>query len=143
MIYVLSTVVNHNGMNMESKFLSYKWKVNCFPSNITQRCVLRMRTHNRYILLLHKKRMLSMASFYIPTFRSTFCFFFNQRITQITEGRRSFSVSVCNILVRIICKLISDILIYLFADTTSRGLKKSHVISQPKQRKVRPSEVSR
>ena len=38
-----STVVNHNGMNMEGKFSSYKWKVPCFPSNTTQRCVLRLR----------------------------------------------------------------------------------------------------
>ena len=38
-----STVVNHNGMNMHGKFSTYKWKVPCFPSNITQRCVLRIR----------------------------------------------------------------------------------------------------
>ena len=38
-----STVVNHNGMNMEGKFSSYKWKVPCFPTNTTQRCVLRIR----------------------------------------------------------------------------------------------------
>ena len=38
-----SNVVNHNGLNMEGKFSSYKWKVPCFPSNITQRCVLRIR----------------------------------------------------------------------------------------------------
>ena len=42
-IYAPSTVVNHNGMNMEGKFSSYKWKVPCFPSNTTQRCVLRIR----------------------------------------------------------------------------------------------------
>ena len=38
-----STVVNHNGLNMEGKFSSYKWKVPCFPTNTTQRCVLRIR----------------------------------------------------------------------------------------------------
>ncbi|XP_068707487.1 protein DD3-3-like [Montipora foliosa] len=38
-----STVVNHNGMNMEGKFSSFKWKVPAFPSNVTQRCVLRIR----------------------------------------------------------------------------------------------------
>ena len=38
-----STVVNHNGMNMGGKFSSYKWKVPCFPTNTTQRCVLRLR----------------------------------------------------------------------------------------------------
>ena len=42
-IYAPSTVVNHNGMNMEGKFSTYKWKVPCFASNITQRCVLRIR----------------------------------------------------------------------------------------------------
>ena len=42
-IYAPSTVVNHNGMNMEGKFSSYKWKVPCFPTNVTQRCVLRLR----------------------------------------------------------------------------------------------------
>ena len=42
-IYAPSTVVNHNGMNMEGKFSSYKWKVPCFPTNTTQRCVLRLR----------------------------------------------------------------------------------------------------
>ena len=42
-IYAPSTVVNHNGMNMHGKFSSYKWKVPCFPSNTTQRCVLRIR----------------------------------------------------------------------------------------------------
>ena len=131
MIYVPSTAVNHNGMNMEGKFSSYKWKVTCFPSNITQRCVLRMRTHNRYILLLHKKECFRLPAFtFLPS--DPLFAFINQRITQITEGRRSFSLSVCNILVRISCKLICDILIYLFADTTSRGLMKSHVISQPK-----------
>ena len=42
-IYALSTAVNHNGINMEGKFSSYKWKVPCFPSNTTQRCVIRLR----------------------------------------------------------------------------------------------------
>ena len=42
-IYAPSTVVNHNGMNMEGKFSSYKWKVPCFPTNTTQRCLLRIR----------------------------------------------------------------------------------------------------
>lgn len=42
-IYAPSTVVNHNGMNMEGKFSSYKWKIPCFPTNTTQRCVLRLR----------------------------------------------------------------------------------------------------
>ena len=42
-IYAPSTVVNHNGMSMEGKFSTYKWKVPCFPSNTTQRCVLRLR----------------------------------------------------------------------------------------------------
>ena len=42
-IYAPSTVVNHNGINMEGKFSSYKWKVPCFPSNTTQRCVIRIR----------------------------------------------------------------------------------------------------
>ena len=42
-IYAPSTVVNHNGMNMEGKFSSYKWKVPYFPSNSIQRCVLRIR----------------------------------------------------------------------------------------------------
>jgi len=42
-IYAPSTVVNHNGVNMEGKFSSYKWKVPCFPTNTTQRCVLRIR----------------------------------------------------------------------------------------------------
>ena len=42
-IYAPSTVVNHNGMNMEGKFSSYKWKVPCFPTNTTQRCLLRLR----------------------------------------------------------------------------------------------------
>ena len=42
-IYAPSTVVNHNGMNMEGKFSSYKWKVPCFPTNTIQRCVLRIR----------------------------------------------------------------------------------------------------
>lgn len=38
-----STVVNHNGMNMDGKFSSYKWKIPHFPSNTIQRCVLRIR----------------------------------------------------------------------------------------------------
>ena len=42
-IYAPSTVVNHNGMNMEGKFSSYKWKIPHFPSNSIQRCVLRIR----------------------------------------------------------------------------------------------------
>ena len=42
-IYAPSTVVNHNGMNMEGKFSSYKWKIPYFPSNTIQRCVLRIR----------------------------------------------------------------------------------------------------
>ena len=44
-IYAPSTVVNHNGLSMgtEGKFSTYKWKVPCFPSNTTQRCVLRLR----------------------------------------------------------------------------------------------------
>ena len=42
-IYAPSTVVNHNGINMEGKFSSYKWHVPCFPTNTTQRCVLRIR----------------------------------------------------------------------------------------------------
>ena len=42
-LYAPSTVVNHNGVNMEGKFSSYKWKVPCFPSRTTQRCVLRIR----------------------------------------------------------------------------------------------------
>ncbi|KAL9983515.1 hypothetical protein ACROYT_G005699 [Oculina patagonica] len=42
-IYAPSTVVNHNGMNMEGKFSSYTWKIPYFPSNIIQRCVLRIR----------------------------------------------------------------------------------------------------
>ena len=41
--YAPSTVVNHNGMNMEGKFSSYKWKIPYFPSNSIQRCVLRIR----------------------------------------------------------------------------------------------------
>ena len=45
-IYAPSTVVNHNGVNMEGKFSSYKWKVPCFPTNTTQRCVLRIRCVN-------------------------------------------------------------------------------------------------
>ena len=67
-IYAPSTVVNHNGMNMEDKFSSYKWKVPCFRSNITQRCVLRMRSHNRYILLLHKKECFRLPAFtFLPS----------------------------------------------------------------------------
>lgn len=42
-IYAPSTVVNHNGMNMEGKFSSYTWKIPYFPSNTIQRCVLRIR----------------------------------------------------------------------------------------------------
>ena len=42
-IYAPSTVVNHNGINMNGKFSSYKWKVPYFPSQIIQRCVLRIR----------------------------------------------------------------------------------------------------
>ena len=42
-IFAPSTVVNHNGMNMEGKFSSFKWKVPFFPSNVKQRCVLRIR----------------------------------------------------------------------------------------------------
>ena len=42
-IYAPSTVVNHNGINMEGKFSSYKWKVPYFPSQTIQRCVLRIR----------------------------------------------------------------------------------------------------
>ena len=38
-----STVVNHNGMNLEGKFSSYKWKIPYFPSDTIQRCVLRIR----------------------------------------------------------------------------------------------------
>ena len=42
-IYAPSTGVNHNGINMEGKFSSYKWKVPYFPSQTIQRCVLRIR----------------------------------------------------------------------------------------------------
>ncbi|KAJ7333537.1 hypothetical protein OS493_017074 [Desmophyllum pertusum] len=42
-LFAPSTTVNHNGVNMEGKFSTYKWKVPCFPSNTTQRCVLRIR----------------------------------------------------------------------------------------------------
>ncbi|XP_068712154.1 protein DD3-3-like [Montipora foliosa] len=42
-IYAPSTVVNHNGVNMQGKFSSFKWKVPFFSSQITQRCVLRIR----------------------------------------------------------------------------------------------------
>lgn len=38
-----STVVNHNGMNLDGKFSSYKWRIPHFPSNTIQRCVLRIR----------------------------------------------------------------------------------------------------
>lgn len=33
-IYVFFIVVNYNGVNMEGKFLLYKWKVFCFFINI-------------------------------------------------------------------------------------------------------------
>ena len=42
-VYAPPTYVNHNGVTTEGKFSSYKWKVPCFPSNVTQRCVLRIR----------------------------------------------------------------------------------------------------
>lgn len=42
-IFAPSTVVNHNGMNMDGKFSSYTWKIPYFPSNTIQRCVLRIR----------------------------------------------------------------------------------------------------
>ena len=42
-IFAPSTVVNHNGMNMQGKFSSYTWKIPYFPSNTIQRCVLRIR----------------------------------------------------------------------------------------------------
>ena len=42
-IYAPSTVVNHNGINMEGKFSFYKSKVPRFPTDTTQRCVLRIR----------------------------------------------------------------------------------------------------
>ena len=42
-IYAPSTVVNHNGVNMDGKFSSYTWKIPFFPSNTIQRCVLRIR----------------------------------------------------------------------------------------------------
>ena len=42
-IYAPSSVVNHNGVNMRGTFSSYKWKVPCFPSTTTQRCVIRLR----------------------------------------------------------------------------------------------------
>ena len=42
-IFAPSTVVNHNGLNMEGKFSSYTWKIPYFPSNTIQRCVLRIR----------------------------------------------------------------------------------------------------
>ena len=42
-IYAPSTVVNHNGMNLDGKFSSYKWRIPHFPSNTIQRCVLRIR----------------------------------------------------------------------------------------------------
>ena len=42
-VYAPPTYINHNGVTTEGKFSSYKWKVPCFPSNVTQRCVLRIR----------------------------------------------------------------------------------------------------
>lgn len=45
-VYSPSTYVNHNGVTTKGKFSSYKWKVPCFPSNVTQRCVLRIRSDN-------------------------------------------------------------------------------------------------
>ncbi|CAH3141935.1 unnamed protein product, partial [Porites evermanni] len=42
-LYAPSTYINHNGVGRDGKFTSYKWKVPCFPSNVTQRCVLRIR----------------------------------------------------------------------------------------------------
>ncbi|KAM7428989.1 hypothetical protein ABFA07_020090 [Porites harrisoni] len=42
-VYAPSTYINHNGVGYDGKFTSYKWKVPCFPSNVTQRCVLRIR----------------------------------------------------------------------------------------------------
>ena len=51
-IYVPSTVVNHNGVNMEGEFSSYKWKVPCFPTNTTQRCVRRIMVCGRTLLFL-------------------------------------------------------------------------------------------
>ena len=42
-IYAPSTVVNHNGINMQGKFSSYTWKIPYFPSQTIQRCVLRIR----------------------------------------------------------------------------------------------------
>ncbi|XP_029198433.2 protein DD3-3 [Acropora millepora] len=41
--FASSTVVNHNGMSMDGKFSSFKWRIPAFPSNVTQRCVLRIR----------------------------------------------------------------------------------------------------
>ena len=57
-IFAPSTVVNHNGMNMEGKFSSYKWKVPCFPSNTTQRCVLRIRSATDFLFDYHYPRSL-------------------------------------------------------------------------------------
>ena len=45
-VYAPPTYVNHNGVTTKGKFSSYKWKVPCFPSNVTQRCVLRIRSDN-------------------------------------------------------------------------------------------------
>ncbi|CAH3132495.1 unnamed protein product [Porites lobata] len=42
-LYAPSTYINHNGVGRDGKFTSYKWKVPLFPSNVTQRCVLRIR----------------------------------------------------------------------------------------------------
>ena len=41
--FASSTVVNHNGMSMDGKFSTFKWRIPAFPSNVTQRCVLRIR----------------------------------------------------------------------------------------------------
>jgi len=46
-VYAPPTYVNHNGVTTNGKFSSYKWRVPCFPSNVTQRCVLRIRSDNR------------------------------------------------------------------------------------------------
>ena len=45
-LYAPSTYINHNGVGRDGNFTSYKWKVPCFPSNVTQRCVLRIRLDN-------------------------------------------------------------------------------------------------
>ncbi|XP_068676289.1 uncharacterized protein [Montipora foliosa] len=42
-LYAPSTYINHNGVGRDGNFTSYKWKVPYFPSNVTQRCVLRIR----------------------------------------------------------------------------------------------------